>query len=117
MEDDSQIILKSKGTVKHEHGIFYDVLYVSSLASNLLSVYQMTHTGFPKRVTFNPNDVDISEIASGKLIAKGIANHSAKTYEFSKFVPDANPTALLTHGNELILMWHERFGHLNFKYL
>ena len=30
---------------------------------------------------------------------------------------DAKPTALLTHGNEVNMLWHERFGRLNFKYL
>ena len=64
-----------------------------SLASNLLSVYQMTHTGVPKRVSFSPNDVEIMELASGKLIAKGLANHHAKSYDFSHFMADANPTA------------------------
>ena len=93
-------------------------MYVPSLASNLLSVYQMTHTGVPKRVSFIPNDVEIMELASGKLIAKGLANHHARAYGFSHFVPDAKPTALLTHGNEVSSwLWHERFGHLNFKYL
>ena len=53
MGDDSAIISKGKGTVKLEHGSFFDVLYVPSLASNLLSVYQMTHTKVPKRVTFS----------------------------------------------------------------
>ena len=60
MGDDSQIILKGKGTVKLEHDIFYDVLYVPSLASNLLSVYQMTHTGLYKRVASSPNHGEIS---------------------------------------------------------
>ena len=76
-------------------------MYVPSLAENILSVYQMTHTGMPKRVSFSPNDVEITEIASGKLISKGLANHHAKAYEFSHFVADENPTALLTHGNEV----------------
>ena len=77
----------------------------------------MTHIGVPKRVNFSPNGVDISDIAFGKLIATGLANHHAKTYEFSKFVPDAKPAALLTRENEVSQMWHEIFGHLNFKYL
>ena len=77
----------------------------------------MTHTRVPKRVYFIPNDVDITEIASGKLIARGLANHHVKAYEFSHFVADANPTAMLTHGNEVSRLWHERFGHINFKYL
>ena len=61
----------------------------------------MTHIGVPKRVYFSPNDVDITELASGKIIAKGLANHHARAYEFSHFMPDAKPTALLTHGNEV----------------
>ena len=101
MEDDATIILEGQGTVDLENGFFSNVLYVLSLESNILSVYQMTHIGFPKRVSFSPNDVDIMELASRKLIAKGLANHHAKSYEFSHFVADANPTAMLTHGNEV----------------
>ena len=71
----------------------------------------------PKRVSFIPNDVEIMELASGKLIAKCLANHHAKAYEFSHFVADANPTTLLTHGNEVSRLWNERFCHINFKYL
>ena len=97
--DDSTIISKGQSTVNLENGSFSNVLYVPSLAANILSVYQMTHTGMPKRVSFSPNDVEITEISSGKLIAKGHANHHAKAYEFSHFVADAKPTALLTHGN------------------
>ena len=61
----------------------------------------MTHTGVPKRVSFSPNDVEIMELASGKIIAKVLANHHTKAYEFSHFVADANPTTLLTHVNEV----------------
>ena len=92
-------------------------MYVSSLASNLLIVYQMTHTRVPKIVSFSANVVEITELASGKLIDKGIASHHAKSYEFSHFVVDAKPTALLTHGDEVSRLWNERFDHLNFKYL
>ena len=48
MVDDSTIISKGKCTVNIEHGIFSYVLYVPSLASDLLSAYQMTHTRVPK---------------------------------------------------------------------
>ena len=77
----------------------------------------MTHTGVPKRVKFSSNDVEINEIAYSKLVAKGLANHDAKAYEFSHFLVDTKPIALLTHGNEVSRLWHEIFGHLNFKYL
>ena len=116
MRDDCTIIYEGQGTVNLEHGCFSNVLYVPYLASNLLSVYQMTHMGVPKRVSFIPYDVEITEIASRKLVAKGFSNHHAKFYEFSHFVGDAKPTALLTHGNEVTRLWHERFDHLNFKY-
>ena len=52
-----------------------------------------------------------------KSMVEGLANHHAKAYEFSHFVVDANPVALVNHVNEVSRMWHERFGHLNFKYL
>ena len=78
MGDDSTIIYEGQGTVDIEHGYFYNVLYVPYLASNLLSVYKMTHTRVPKRVSFSPDDVEITELASGKLVAKGLANHHEK---------------------------------------
>ena len=51
--DDSTIILEGQGTLDLENGFFSNVLYVSSLASNILSVYQMTHIGVPKRFYFS----------------------------------------------------------------
>ena len=117
MGDYSTIISEGQGTVDLENDFFSNVLYVPFLASNILSVYQMTQKRVPKRFSFIPNDVEITEIASEKLIAKGLANHHAKAYEFSHFVADAKPTTLLTHGNEVSRLWNERFGHLNFKYL
>ena len=77
----------------------------------------MTQIGVPKRVSFSLNDVEITELAFGKFFAKGLANHHAKAYDFSHFVANAKPIALLTHGNEVSRLWHERFGHINFKYL
>ena len=45
MGNNSQIRSKGKGSINLEHGKFKDVLYVPSLAANMLSIYQMTHTG------------------------------------------------------------------------
>ena len=61
MGDDSTIISEGQGMVDLENGYFSNVLYVPSLASNILiSVYQMTHTRVPKRVSFSLNDVEIT---------------------------------------------------------
>ena len=55
--DDSLPDSLGNGRIDLDHGSFNNVLYVPGLASNLLSVYQMTHTGSPKKVIFSPNDV------------------------------------------------------------
>ena len=117
MGDDSQIPAEGRGSIKARHGEFKNVLYVPSLATNMLSVYQMNHTGSPKRVTFDLESVEITEKSTVKLVAKGIANQSTKAYEFSHFFLVYSPTALLSHANNTNNIWHERIGHLNFKYL
>ena len=48
MGDDTQIQVEWKGSIKLEHGVFKNVLYLPSLATNLFSVYQTTHIGSPK---------------------------------------------------------------------
>ena len=77
----------------------------------------MTHTGSPKKVIFSPDEVEITKISSGKVIAKGVENHAQKVYMFSHFLPYSNPFALLIHANEASKIWHEIFGHLKYKYL
>ena len=59
MGDYYQIISKGKGNVNLEHGSFKNVLYVPSLASKLLGVYQMTHR-ISQEIFLILNDVDIS---------------------------------------------------------
>ena len=82
MGDDSELQTKGIGRIDLEHGFFSEVLYVLDLAENLLSVYQMTHTGEPKRVIFTPDMVEISEISTNQVIAVGYANHHERMYKF-----------------------------------
>ena len=91
MGDDSKILAKGKGSIKFEHGKFNDVLYVPSLASNLLSLYQMTHTRPPKRVIFGPDSMEIMDISTRNIIAKGEINDASKAYECSHFMPYSEP--------------------------
>ena len=114
---DSQTPNVGKGSIKFEDGVFKNVLYVSSLAENLLSIYQMTHTDSLKQIIFDLDSVDISEISTGNMIAKGDANHAFKTYNFSHFLPKPYPSDILTHANDARRIWHEIFGHFNFSYL
>ena len=77
----------------------------------------MIHTRSPKKVVFYPNEVEIYDIVNGRVIAKGFLDHSYKVYKFSHFIPFSNPFYLLTHANEALKLWHERFGHINYKYI
>ena len=104
-----------KGRIDLDHHSFNDVLYVPGLAANLFLVYQITHTGSPKKVIFFPNEVEILEISNGKVIEKGVVDHSLKVYKFSHFLPFSNPYDILTHANEERKIWHERFSHINYK--
>ena len=53
--DDSLTDSMGKGRIDLDHGFFKYVLYVLGLSSNILSVYQINHTGSPKKVIFFPN--------------------------------------------------------------
>ena len=54
---------------------------------------------------------------NGKVIAKGVVDHTSKVYIFSHFLPYLNPSALLIHANEASNIWHEIFGHINYNYI
>ena len=82
MEDDSQILVVRRGSIEIHHGEFKNVLYVPSLAANLLSVYQMTHTGPPKQVVFSLDSEEITYFSTRNIIAKGVAKHASKAYKF-----------------------------------
>ena len=103
--DDSLTKILGKGRIDLDHGQFSNVLYVPGLASNLLSVYQMTHTGSPKKVIFSLDEVEITENSTSRFIAKGVVNHAQKVYMFSHFLPYSNPSALLIHANEARKIW------------
>ena len=117
MGDDSELQTKGIGRIDLEHGFFSEVLYVPNVAANLLSIYQMTHIGEPKRVTFTPDMVEIAEISTNQVIAIGYADYYERMYKFSNILPTSNDQEILSHINKVSKLWHERFGHVNYKYL
>ena len=40
---------------------------------------------------FGPDSIEITYISTGNIIAKGVANHASKSYEFSHFMPPSEP--------------------------
>ena len=107
--DNSLTDSMGKGRIDLDHGKLNNVLYIPGLSFNLLSVYHMTHTGSPKKVIFSPDDVEIIEISNGKVIAKGVVDHTSNVYKFPIFYPTQTPLLFL-----LILMNQAIFG---MKYL
>ena len=75
----------------------------------------MTNTREAKRVTFNPDTVEISEIPTNKVVDLGFDDHQARMYKFSHFLPYSRWNVLLNHANEARKLWYERFGHINYR--
>ena len=45
------------------------------------------------------------------------ADHQARMYKFSNFLPNSKGKELLSHGNETSKLWHEIFVHMNNMYI
>jgi hypothetical protein len=116
MGDNSSIEVTGKGRIELTNESFENVLHVPKLSVNLLSVYQMTNSGTRKKVIFTPNVLDIYDMQTNSKVATDEVNHQSRLYTFSEFIePDS--ALLLTHADESSRIWHERFGHLNFRYM
>jgi hypothetical protein len=68
-------------------------------------------------VEFSLDLVIIYDFLDGSKIIVGEVNHHSRLYTFSHFTHKSDYVYLLTRDNEECRLWHERFGHLNFKYL
>ena len=116
MGDNSSVEFTDKERIELTNGSFENMLHVPKLYVNLLSVYQMKNFGTGKKFVFTPNFMDIYDMKTNSKVAIGEVNHQSRLYTFSEFIePDF--ALLLTHANESSRIWHERFGHLNFRYM
>jgi hypothetical protein len=84
---------------------------------NILSIYQITHSGSRKKLEFTPDSVIIFDLSYGSKIVVGEVNHLSRLYTLSHFTHKYDYVSLLTHTNEKSKLCHKSFGHLNFKYL
>jgi hypothetical protein len=116
MGDDSLIEVSGKGRVEIDNGIFKNVLFVPQLSMNMLLVYQITHLGSGKNVEFTPDSMAIFEMKSNSKVTVGEVNHQSRLYTFSKFF-ETYSYVILAHADDCSILWHETFGHLNFRYM
>jgi hypothetical protein len=68
-------------------------------------------------VEFTHDYVTIYDMHDNSKIVVGEVNHQSHLYTFSRFIDKFDFDLLLTHGDNDIRLWHEIFGHLNFKYM
>jgi hypothetical protein len=116
--DDRSLSVVGSGTVQVDNGHFNDVLCVPSLSCNLLSVYQITHSGQRKIVLFSPHQVVINDPKDPRhVLATGIIDDITRLYKFENFGSSSFPLVFVSHRNDLSKLWHERFGHLNYRSL
>jgi hypothetical protein len=116
MGDNSPVEVTDKGSIELTNESFENVLHVPKLSINLLSVYQMKNFGAGNKFIFTPNAVDIYHMQTNSRVAIDEVNHQSILYTFSEFIePDSS--LLLTHVDESSRIWHEIFGHLNFRYM
>jgi hypothetical protein len=115
MGDDSPVEVTEKGRVELTNRSFENVLHVPKISVNIISVYQMTNSGTGKKV-FTLDEVDIYDMQTNSKVATGELNHQSRLYKFFEFnEPDS--ALMLTHADESSRIWHERFRHLNFRYM
>jgi hypothetical protein len=116
--DDRSLSVEGSGTVQVENGHFNDVLCVPSLYCNLLSVYQITHSGEGKTVEFSRHQVLIKDLKDPKhVLATGIADDITRLYKFDNFGSSSFSSVFVAHSDDLSKLWHERLGHLNYRSL
>jgi hypothetical protein len=116
--DDRSLSVEGYGTVQVENGHFNDILCVPSLSYNLLLLYQITHSGEGKTVEFSPHRVLIKDLKYHKhVLATRIVDDITRLYKFDKFGSSYFSLVFVAHNNDLSKLWHERFGHLNYRSL
>jgi hypothetical protein len=116
MGDNSFVEVTGKGRIELTNGSFENVLHVPKLFVNLLSVYQKMNSGTGNKVIFTPNSMDIYDMQTNSRVSTNEVNHQSILYTFSEFIePDS--ALLRTHVDESSRIWHERFGHFNFRYM
>jgi hypothetical protein len=116
--DDRSLSVVGSGIVQVDNGHFNDVLFVPSLSCNPLSIYQITHSGEGKTVEFSPNQVVIKDLKDLKhVLATRIVDYITRLYKFDNFGSSYFSSVFVAHRDDLKKLWHERFGHLNYRSL
>ena len=107
------------GYVALARGSLQDVPLVPNISMNLLSIYQICHSGSGKIVEFSPHDVVIQDLHDSELIvAIGSVDSASCLYRFDGFESfDDTGSYLVAHEYLVSRLWHARLGHVNYIYV
>ena len=105
--DDRSLSVVGFGTIHLDNSQFNDVLCVPTLSCNLLSVYQITHSGEGKIVEFSPHDVVIKDLKDPRhILATAISDDSTGLYKFGNFGSSSLPLVFVAHNDDVSKLWH-----------
>ena len=107
------------GSVTLAGGSLQDVLYVLDISMNLLSIYQICHSGSGKTVEFSPHDVVIRDLHDSEMVvATGSVDFASCFYRFDGFESsDDTGSCLIAHEDLVSRLWHGCLGYFNYRYL
>jgi hypothetical protein len=116
--NDRSLSVEGYGIVQVENGHFNDVLCAPSISYNLISIYQITHSGEGKTIEFSPHQVVIKDLKDPEhVLATGIVDDITKLYKFENFGTSYFSLGFVSQSDELRKLWNEQFGHLNYHSL
>ena len=101
--DDRSLSVVGSGIVQVDNAHFNDVLCVPIISWNLLSIYQITHSGEGKTIEFSPHQVVIKDLKDLKnvLFATGIVDDITRLYKFDNFGSSSFPSIFVSRSDEL----------------
>ena len=100
--DDRSLSVVGYGTVPVENGHFTDVLCVQRNFCNLLSVYQITHSGEGKTVTFTPHQVVIRDFKNPQnVLDTRTIDDITRLYKFNNFGSSPFSLVFVAHSDNL----------------
>jgi hypothetical protein len=81
-------------------------------------MYQITHSAEGKTIEFSPHQLVIKNLKYPKHVLKtGIVDNITRLYKFENFGSSYFPLVFVAHNDDLSKLWHEWFGHLNYRSL
>jgi hypothetical protein len=76
------------------------------------------HSGEGKTVEFSPHKVVIKDLKDPKhVLPTRIVDDITRLLKFDNFFSSSFPSICVYHRNDLSKLWHEKFGHINYRSL